>query len=56
MVESEAEAGSEYSRDYLGVLRDFKFLAHQLRNLIHNPYTKQALFEGALYQRVAAMY
>ncbi len=50
VFESEAETGSEYGRDCLGVLHDFKYLAHQLRNPIHNPDTKQVLLsdEGVL--------
>jgi hypothetical protein len=50
VFETEAETGSEYGRDCSGVLHDFKYLAHQLRNPIHDPDTKQILLssEGVL--------
>ena len=45
VVESEAETGSNYGRDYLGVLCYFKYLAHQLRNLVHNPSAAHSVLE-----------
>ena len=50
VFESEAETGSEYAKDCARVLRDLKYLVHQLRNPIHDPGTKQVLLsdEGVL--------
>ena len=56
VFEGEAET-REYGRDCLRILHDFKYLAHQLRNPIHNPDTKQVLLpEGTRDSLVAAMY
>ncbi|KAK4139555.1 uncharacterized protein C8A04DRAFT_40619 [Dichotomopilus funicola] len=46
VFESEALTGREYARDCSRVLRDLKYLAHQLRNPIHDPATKRALLAG----------
>jgi len=43
VFEKEAETGSEYAKDCARVLQDFKYLAQQLRNPIHDPDTKQVL-------------
>ncbi|KAL2264338.1 hypothetical protein VTK26DRAFT_6581 [Humicola hyalothermophila] len=43
VFESEAETGSEYAKDCALVLRDLKYLVHQLRNPIHDPGSKQLL-------------
>jgi hypothetical protein len=50
VFDTEAETGSDYAKDCARVLHDFKYLAQQLRNPIHDPGMKQVLLsdEGAL--------
>lgn len=50
VFDSEAETGREYAKDCARVLKDFKYLAHKIRNPIHDPGIKQALLsnEGVL--------
>ncbi|KAL1841763.1 hypothetical protein VTJ49DRAFT_6601 [Mycothermus thermophilus] len=43
VFESEAETGSEYAKDCARVLQDFRYLAQQLRNPIHDQKIKQDL-------------
>lgn len=43
VFETEAKTGSEYGKDCSRVLQDLKYLAHGLRNPIHDPDTKQFL-------------
>ena len=43
VFETEAKTGSEYGKDCSRVLQDLNYLAHQLRNPIHDPDTKQVL-------------